>query len=231
MVYYQVQDKDMKEYALKDCWVDADIIDHKVSFLKAVDGVPNVVQLVKYWDINLYLSWSMFFLTLLLILVAYRMLIIEWKILYEDLSPNNLIIYEGKGYFINFDHAKFIQLISKVKDSHGTAQWSNHRLRDGLGISGSLKKELVMKKTPIYEPALYFQACYFILKDWHRIIKLYNGASSFEPDKPPCTFIGAIWLFIIHTPSFTFLAYFKQLFSRQEPTASVLDDAATPNLA
>jgi serine/threonine-protein kinase RIO1 len=27
------------------------------------------------------------------------------SVLHGDLSPNNLIIYDGKGYFIDFDHA------------------------------------------------------------------------------------------------------------------------------
>ncbi|KAG1849725.1 hypothetical protein F4604DRAFT_1934743 [Suillus subluteus] len=29
-------------------------------------------------------------------------------VLHGDLSPNNIIIYKGKGYFIDFDHAKFL---------------------------------------------------------------------------------------------------------------------------
>ncbi|KAG2028351.1 hypothetical protein BDR03DRAFT_1019925 [Suillus americanus] len=51
-VCYCSQDKNKREYVLKDCWVDADIIEQEVNFLRAVDGVPNVVQLVKYWDIE-----------------------------------------------------------------------------------------------------------------------------------------------------------------------------------
>jgi hypothetical protein len=51
-VCYHIQDKIKQEYALKDCWVDADIIEQEVNFLRAVDGVPHVVQLVKYWDVE-----------------------------------------------------------------------------------------------------------------------------------------------------------------------------------
>jgi hypothetical protein len=43
--------------------------------------------------------------------------------------------------------------------------------RDGLGTSGSLKKEFIMDKSLIYEPAPYFQACCPILKDWHLAIR------------------------------------------------------------
>ena len=30
------------------------------------------------------------------------------KVLHRDLSPNNLIIHDGRGYFIDFDHAMII---------------------------------------------------------------------------------------------------------------------------
>ncbi|KAG1861976.1 hypothetical protein C8R48DRAFT_673411 [Suillus tomentosus] len=283
-------DKNKKEYALKDCWVDADIIDHEVSFLKAVDGGPNVVQLVKYWDVEYnghvnstsnicehvhgHLPNSPIFVNkihhrmlltpcglplttfksvpelvnvFLDLVVTHRMLMIERKVLHGDLSPNNLIIYEGKGYFINFDHAKFVQLNSKAKDSHGTGtipyiscrllklmggiptpELVDHRASndfesffyiflefmtifggpgglitdrgvppkntcrwnkvymmmdvDGLGISGSLKKEFVMEKTPVYEPAPYFQVCYPILEDWRMAIRdaLINNKDVFH---------------------------------------------------
>jgi hypothetical protein len=52
-VCYHVQQRKTKmEYALKDCWVDFDSLNHEVEFLWAVNGVPNVVQLVKYWDVE-----------------------------------------------------------------------------------------------------------------------------------------------------------------------------------
>jgi hypothetical protein len=50
-VFYCIQHKNTKEeFALMDCWVDIDSLNHKVEFLQAVDSVPNMVQLVKYWD-------------------------------------------------------------------------------------------------------------------------------------------------------------------------------------
>lgn len=38
--------------------------------------------------------------------------------------------------------------------------------KDGLGTSGSLKKEFLMDIAPHYEPAPYFRACRPILEDW-----------------------------------------------------------------
>ncbi|KAG1722406.1 uncharacterized protein EDB91DRAFT_1273798 [Suillus paluster] len=277
-VCYHVQDKNKWEYALKDCWVDADIIEQEVNFLRAVDGVPNVVQLVKYWDIEYdghidstsnicdhvrdHLPDSPIFTNkihrcmlltpcglpltnfksvpelvnvFLDLVVAHKTMMMEWRVLHGDLSPNNLIIYRGKGYFIDFDHAKFIQLNNKAKDSRGTGtipyischllklmggiptpdsidhkasddleslfyillkfmiiyngpgglttnrevppenahRW--HKVyvtmdKDGLGTSGTLKKEFLMDKAPGFEPAPYFQACRPILEDWRMAI-------------------------------------------------------------
>ncbi|KAG1896301.1 uncharacterized protein F5891DRAFT_1193326 [Suillus fuscotomentosus] len=60
-------------------------------------------------------------------------------VLHGDLSPNNVIIYEGKGYFIDFDHAKFLSDDGKADPSPrgtGTVPYiSFHILRlmgDGL---------------------------------------------------------------------------------------------------
>ncbi|KAG1887976.1 uncharacterized protein F5891DRAFT_1218462 [Suillus fuscotomentosus] len=39
------------EYTLKDCWVNEDVKDVEIQLLKAVEGIPNVVQLKKYWDV------------------------------------------------------------------------------------------------------------------------------------------------------------------------------------
>ncbi|KAG2744755.1 hypothetical protein P692DRAFT_20650377, partial [Suillus brevipes Sb2] len=37
--------------------------------------------------------------------------------LHGDLSPNNIIIFEGKGFFIDFDHAKFLSDDGKADTS------------------------------------------------------------------------------------------------------------------
>ncbi|KAG0693551.1 hypothetical protein DFH29DRAFT_1007207 [Suillus ampliporus] len=42
------------------------------------------------------------------------------NVLHGDLSPNNLIIHEGQGYFINFDHAQIIMQGNTSVRSHGT---------------------------------------------------------------------------------------------------------------
>ncbi|KAG2338455.1 hypothetical protein BDR05DRAFT_1004158 [Suillus weaverae] len=51
-VCYHVQDQHGTEFALKDCWVDTESLDHEVTLLCAVDGIPNVVTLKKYWDVQ-----------------------------------------------------------------------------------------------------------------------------------------------------------------------------------
>ena len=51
-ICYRVQDQNGEEFALKDCWVDAENLEHEVTLLQAVKGVPNVVSLVKYWDVQ-----------------------------------------------------------------------------------------------------------------------------------------------------------------------------------
>jgi serine/threonine-protein kinase RIO1 len=52
-------------------------------------------------------------------LLAHR-LMIECGVLHGDLSPNNFIIHEGIGYFIDFDHAGFIEEGKACTVSFGT---------------------------------------------------------------------------------------------------------------
>ncbi|KAG2046067.1 hypothetical protein BDR06DRAFT_1039775 [Suillus hirtellus] len=161
-VCYRVRSSTGIEYALKNCWVDADCLDHKVTLLKAVHSIQNVVQLVKYWDIKfggevdttlrihthirdhlpsspIYVNkvhchmlltpcglplMSFMSLPELLnvfqdIVVAHEAMDRDRNVLHEDLSPNNLIIHQGKGYFINFNHTKFLK-DNKALDSCGT---------------------------------------------------------------------------------------------------------------
>ncbi|KAG1787145.1 uncharacterized protein HD556DRAFT_1449074 [Suillus plorans] len=141
-VCYCVQDQHGTEFALKDCWVDAENLDHEVMLLQAVDGIPNVVSLKKYWDVQyagqsdctaricehiskylleapIYSNKSAFFEILLLPLPAHEAMVTQWNVLHSDLSPNNIIIHDGKGYFIDFDHAKFLKNNAAV-DSRGT---------------------------------------------------------------------------------------------------------------
>jgi hypothetical protein len=42
------------------------------------------------------------------------------NVLHGDLSPNNLIIHEGRGFFIDFDHAQIIAQGSTSVRSNGT---------------------------------------------------------------------------------------------------------------
>ncbi|KAG2737651.1 hypothetical protein P692DRAFT_20761209, partial [Suillus brevipes Sb2] len=55
------------------------------------------------------------------------------NVLHGDLSPNNLIIHQGKGYFIDFDHAKFLK-DNKALDSRDAPSPTmiDHRASDDL---------------------------------------------------------------------------------------------------
>ncbi|KAG2338228.1 hypothetical protein BDR05DRAFT_1004371 [Suillus weaverae] len=162
-VCYCIQDKSGREYALKDCWVDADVLSHEESLLNAVKDVPNIIQLVRCWDVQYdrhtnctlnirdhvcdHLPASPIFINkvhhrmlltpcglplttfkslpeilnvFLDLVIAHKTMVGDRKVLHGDLSPNNLITHEGKGYFIDFDHAKFIVEKQKAKDSRGT---------------------------------------------------------------------------------------------------------------
>ncbi|KAG1741215.1 hypothetical protein EDD22DRAFT_851727 [Suillus occidentalis] len=180
-ICYRVQDRHGTEFTLKDCWVDAENLDHEVTLLRAVDGIPNVVSLEKYWDVQYarqtdctericeHISENLpesliysnkvhhrMLLTpcgLLLttfkslpelvnvfqdLIVAHEAMVTQRNVLHGDLSPNNLIIHDGKGYFIDFDHAKFLKNNAAV-NSRGTLMGDvprpsmiNHRASDDL---------------------------------------------------------------------------------------------------
>ncbi|KAG0697849.1 hypothetical protein DFH29DRAFT_1003401 [Suillus ampliporus] len=276
-ICYRVQDQHRTEFALKDCWVDAGSLDHEVTLLQAVDGIPNVVSLKKYWDVQYagqsdctsrihehiheYLPEAPIYsnkvhrrmlltpcgLPLMTfkslpelvnvfrdLIVAHEAMVTQWNVLHGDLSPNNIIIHDRKGYFIDFDHAKFLKNNAAV-DSRGTGtvpyischllklmgdilhpsvidhrasddleslfyillefttmyegpggkasakgvhpvnapRWCKAYLmmdEDGLGTSGSLKKEFLIEKCPRYEPTPYFRACRPILEGWRKAI-------------------------------------------------------------
>ncbi|KAG1900142.1 uncharacterized protein F5891DRAFT_980435 [Suillus fuscotomentosus] len=258
-ICYCVQDQHGSEFVLKDCWVDAANLDHEVMLLQAVDGIPNVVTLKKYWDaqyagqtdctsrIREHIYSSSHAIDPLRtslttfnsipevvnvfqdLVIAHEAMVTQQNILHSDLSPNNIIIHDRKGYFIDFDHAKFLEK-NAVVDSRGTGTVpyiSSHLLKlmgdilvpsmidhrasddleslfyiflkftmtyegpggkastegvqpvnaprwhkaylmmdqDGLGTSGSLKKDFLMEKCPHYEPTPYFQVCHPILED------------------------------------------------------------------
>jgi hypothetical protein len=45
---------------------------------------------------------------------------IEKRVLHGDLSPNNFVIHQGTGYFIDFDHAAILAINSTSTYSPGT---------------------------------------------------------------------------------------------------------------
>ncbi|KAG2158270.1 uncharacterized protein EDB93DRAFT_1100481 [Suillus bovinus] len=276
-VCYRVQDQHRTEFALKNCWVNMENLDHEVTLLWAVDGILNVVSLEKYWGIqyagqtdcterirehisenlleapiysnkvhhHMLLTPCGLPLTTFKslpelvnvfrdLIVAHKAMVTQWNILHGDLSPNNLIIHNGKGYFIDFDHTKFLKNNAAVNlCGTGTVPYISCRLLklmgdipcpstidhrasddleslfyilleftttyegpsgktsaegvhpvnaprwrkaylmmdgDGLGTSGSLKKEFLTEKHPPYKLTPYFKACRPILEEWRKAI-------------------------------------------------------------
>ncbi|KAG2066823.1 hypothetical protein BDR04DRAFT_1167523 [Suillus decipiens] len=96
-----------------DCWVDKTKKDHEERVLGIVWGIPNVVMLVDAWDVEykgepdsmlrIYKLHGKFSSGFHLYKVMAKR-----NILHGKLSPNNFIIFDGCGYFINFDHAQII---------------------------------------------------------------------------------------------------------------------------
>ncbi|KAG1743536.1 hypothetical protein EDD22DRAFT_958776 [Suillus occidentalis] len=172
-VCYRVRDKLGREYALKDCWVNEEVKDVEIDLLKAVEGIPNVVQLVKHWDVlydgrpdstshirahcptfnferrihqRILLTPCGVLLThfsdLPELVRVFRDLVVAHKamvgrrVLHGDLSPNNIIIYKGKGFFIDFDHAKFLRDDGKADASSrgtGTIPYISFRILRLMG--------------------------------------------------------------------------------------------------
>ncbi|KAG2342176.1 hypothetical protein BDR05DRAFT_949146 [Suillus weaverae] len=173
-VCYHVQTLDGLEYTLKDCWVSEDRKNHKVTILKMIEEILNVVMLMANWDVlydgepdcTYHIRASngvcssgficRFHQRLLLTpcrepLVLYSLklellkashdfvlahdLMLGRHILHGDLSPNNFIIHDGQGYFIDFNHAWIIAkgTTSAPSEGMGTRPYmSIHLLREGV---------------------------------------------------------------------------------------------------
>ncbi|KAG2365896.1 hypothetical protein BDR07DRAFT_1373990 [Suillus spraguei] len=153
-ICYRVQNSHGVGYALKDCWVAEDEKNHKVTVLRMVEGIPNVVRLVAdcnvLYDGELDCTYRIrasqgvcapqfvrrFLRRLLLTtcgkpLLSYcskpellrafhdfvkgesrclaHDLMLRNHVLHGDFCPNNFIIHDGQGYFIDFDHAEITQ--------------------------------------------------------------------------------------------------------------------------
>ncbi|KAG1813636.1 uncharacterized protein BJ212DRAFT_1301016 [Suillus subaureus] len=86
----------------------------EATILEMVKGIPNVVQLGDHWDVQLLSKFSSrqeLLTTFCAFVVAHCMII---KI------PNNFVIHNGIGYFINFDHASILVEGRSSTYSHGT---------------------------------------------------------------------------------------------------------------
>ncbi|KAG2100718.1 uncharacterized protein F5147DRAFT_655502 [Suillus discolor] len=124
-ICYRVQDRHGCDYALKDCWVDKAKKDHEERVLEIVWGIPNVVTLMDAWDVeyegqpdstlwihNLHGTFSLGFCS--------HKAMMKRNILHGDLSPNNFIIFDGCGYYIDFDQAQIITESNTSVRSWGT---------------------------------------------------------------------------------------------------------------
>ncbi|KAG1801846.1 uncharacterized protein BJ212DRAFT_1304991 [Suillus subaureus] len=117
-ICYHVQTSDGMEYVLKDCWVAEDKKNHKVTILKMVEGILNVVKLMAHWDVlyngvpDCIFHWCLLLTPCREPLVFYSLklellrafhdfvlahsLMLASHVLHRDLSPNNFIIHDGQ---------------------------------------------------------------------------------------------------------------------------------------
>ncbi|KAG1785034.1 uncharacterized protein HD556DRAFT_1314580 [Suillus plorans] len=212
-VCYRVRDKFGREYALKDCWVNEDVKDVEIDFLKAVDGIQNVVQLVKYWDVlydgqpdstshirshcPTFVFEKKIHRRILLtpcglpltqfndipeLIGVFRDLVVAHKamvgrrVLHGDLSPNNIIIYEGKGYFIDFDHAKFLDTGGQANKSPrgtGTVPYISFRVLRLMGDGDSFR----------HTPCDDLESLFYILLEFTVMYLGPKGALAPQPDE------------------------------------------------
>ncbi|KAG1760695.1 hypothetical protein EV702DRAFT_1053381 [Suillus placidus] len=136
-VCYRVRDPtDGKDYVMKDFWVPEAKRYHEVTVLERVNGIPNVVQLMDHWDVMYdgkpdschrplgeplsdFSSRKELVCAFHDFVVAHR-LMVKHGVLHGDLSPNNFIIHEGISYFIDFNHAGFLEAGKACAVSFGT---------------------------------------------------------------------------------------------------------------
>ncbi|KAG0700785.1 hypothetical protein DFH29DRAFT_1054037 [Suillus ampliporus] len=113
-VCHRVIDEAGNEYALKDCWVTEEKRNHETTILEMVKGIPNVVQLIDHWDVCYEGEPDC------MARIRTHQMMIEKRVLHRDLSPNNFVIHNGIGYFIDFDHASILAEGMTSTYSHGT---------------------------------------------------------------------------------------------------------------
>ncbi|KAG1809621.1 uncharacterized protein BJ212DRAFT_1484322 [Suillus subaureus] len=157
---------DGTEYALKDCWVTKDKKNHEVTILKMVEGILNVVKLVAHWDVLyngepdctyriqashgvctsgeplVFYSSKLELLRAFHDFVSAHSLMLTSHVLHGDLSPNNFIIHDGQGYFIDFDHACIIVegTVSVPSEGTGTRPYmSICLLREGIAKGATIQ--------------------------------------------------------------------------------------------
>ncbi|KAG2105473.1 uncharacterized protein F5147DRAFT_775242 [Suillus discolor] len=139
-VCYRVQDPvDGKEYAMKDCWVNEVKRYHEVDVLKRLKGIPNVVQLIDHWDVLFNGEPD----CTSRIRDGYGVLE-DWP----DKSPNNFVIHEGIGYFIDFDHTSIIKEgeTFTVSFGTGTVPYISMRILKKMSKNADIIKKSIKEK-------------------------------------------------------------------------------------
>ncbi|KAG1857637.1 hypothetical protein C8R48DRAFT_674621 [Suillus tomentosus] len=136
-VCYRVQTLDGSEYALKDCWVAEDRRHHEVTILRMVEGIPNVVKLVANWMSSMMGNQTAH--------IVFELPMVH--VLHGDLSPNNFVIHDGQGYFIDFDHAGIIAEGTNSFPSEGTGTRPYMSIRLLRGDAANEKKHGTVEHT------------------------------------------------------------------------------------
>ncbi|KAG1762199.1 hypothetical protein EDD22DRAFT_953352 [Suillus occidentalis] len=111
--------------------------------------------------------------------VAHR-LMIECGVLHGDLSPNNFIIHEGIGYFIDFDHAGFIEegKACMVSFGTGTIPYISMRVLKMMSKNAETVKKTAADTTPQLQPIEHYahddlESMFYIFCEF---VSKYGGA-------------------------------------------------------
>ncbi|KAG2140012.1 hypothetical protein BD769DRAFT_1384306 [Suillus cothurnatus] len=175
---------DGMEYTLKDCWVTEDKKNHEVTIPKMVEGIPNFLTRLErefHWHLLLTPCGEplVLYSSKIELLRAFHDFVLAHSsmlashVLHRDLSPNNFIIHDGQGYFIDFDHARIIAegAVSVPSEGTGTRPY----------MSICLLREGIAKGTKIQHTASDdLESLFFIFVEF---ATTFNGPCGFMKDE------------------------------------------------